>query len=62
MRIANVSGNNTKAAASFSYKNWTVSMSSIMKEGSIEVLAWKETGFTKSFNNVEKALLYINKQ
>ena len=47
-----------QACAQFEYKGWTISMSTIVRKGRVEVLAWKDED--KSFNTVQEAIEYIN--
>ena len=58
MRIINVNSENVQAAAQFEYKGWTISMSTIMRKGRVEVLAWKD--HDKTFNSVQDAIAYID--
>ena len=58
MNVINLACENVQAAASFEYKGWTISMSTIMRKGRVEVLAWKNED--RRFNTVEEAINYIN--
>ena len=56
-RILNVEEDSLLAAASFEFKGWTVSMSTIFKPHG--VLIWKDDEEDRAFNTVELAIIFI---
>lgn len=57
-KILDVQENNVIAAASFEFKGWVVSMSTILKPHN--VLVWKDGEEDRAFNTVELAIIFIN--
>lgn len=56
-KILDMHQNNVGAAASFGFKGWTVSMSTILKPHN--VLIWKDGEEDRAFNTVELAIIFI---
>ena len=57
--ILNNNADRVQAAASFKFKGWDVSMSTIFNKDRIEVMAWN-ANTDKVFNTVEDAIEFIN--
>jgi hypothetical protein len=58
-QILNVAAEQVQAAASFEFRGWNVSMSTITRSGHVEVLVWDNNGTNRTFSTVEEAINFV---